>query len=455
MPTINISGQSSSVSSAVVKRKSWGQRIKWGVGVWGQNKSLMAREVSSGIIANANVSNAVANLVVDLTGQSNSVFDAKGKPSLIVRAGATEIAASSSVFSPNVILHADELTEIIAAVSSTSTPRLNRTVAYSSLPVYNYQFVDGIHPVINTEDLPADVLNINNPYAITIVVSQGKMQINGIGTFDLTQYTVQSLADLINTFADFQSYVLEYGSLSALALLDGMYITPCNIAVSTNPILIYAKTVDQQFQALQQNANDALFQTDAKTASGTWLDTLGSFYGVQKQAPEADSLYSSRMYDCSLGERVNNIAIQRLFADMGYTATVEDTTPGPAFTVTVQMPMSVPTTPVMDSAYFVPLVSKLKAAGVNATIVLQYTLNDVGAGIDSISEIVITPGSGQLWGNGRKWGQGRWYPPTQYNPPHQYRSVSEMSKATDNLVSIISSGPHKWGMSRKWGQGTH
>lgn len=438
MTTYNLSGQSVSTSNAIVKRKAWGQGNIWGTGVWGQNKSLTTQETLQAITSQSltikrkawgqgNILGvgawALEQFAISMQGASNSVLIATGDIKFSVQTEMLPINATTSISSPEVSLLAKEITSSINAISFNSAPRMTRSIAYSTIPSPSFQFLKGIHPVINQDPLSEDVINVNNPYAVTIVISQGMMQINGVGAYDLSQYTIGQLVTLFNGMPNFIAYTLQYGSLSALALLDGMYITPCNIAITTNPIRILAKTIDLQFKKFNDDANEALFQANTRTATGNWLDSLGSFYGVPRQAPEPDVLYSSRMFDCSLGENVNNIAIQQVFADLGYSATVVDTTPYPSFTVTVQMPMSTPNIPVMNSSYFTPLVDMLKAAGVNATIVLQYTLGDDGNGTDSINYVVETTG------------------------------FTDTVNALDSILPIVSTPPYKWGTGRKWGQG--
>jgi hypothetical protein len=266
-------------------------------------------------------------------------------------------------------------------------------------------FLDNIHTAINTDPLPIDALNIGGP-VVTVVIHAGTMQIAGVGVFTLSTYNIASLAALLNTLSyggtAFQSESVSNGDLSALALLDGTYTAPCVIPISSNPIRIYAKTVNQQYKTLQQNDNASVFQATPQTAVGVWLDSLGEFLKVYRLSGEPDSLYAIRLFDFSLGIRVNNIAIEVALQHLGYTASVVDTTPYPAFNVTITLPTASPNGYVYSIASLSQMVEILKAAGVSATIILQGSFQDTVQAHDSISETMAS--KTWTWGN-FQWGR--------------------------------------------------
>lgn len=241
-----------------------------------------------------------------------------------------------------------------------------------------------LHPALNRDPLPVLSLKITNSTPTTIIVRNGYMQISGYKTFDLSTTTIVNLATQIAQLTGFTSSSVAYGSLSALALIDGTYTSTCTVPIFTSPLWAVLRTISQSLKQMRSDGTQALFQAIPNTAVGIWLDELGTLYGVTREPGEPDQLYAVRVFDFSLEIRLNNIAIEKILNDLGYPSTVVDTPPH-AFKVNVTLPSVAPQGFVYSVAGLSDLVDKLRADGVQATIVLDGTLQDTVHISDSLS----------------------------------------------------------------------
>lgn len=195
------------------------------------------------------------------------------------------------------------------------------------------KYFSRMHPSLNRDPLPQNALSIttfdtgpHNPaVTYTIVIRDGTILISSAGSFLTTNLTISGLAGQLNkTNYGITATPLAFGNLSALSLIEGTYITPCVIPIFTSPLWHLTVSLLQTLEQAKSDWNQANFQWDMHTASGAWLDELGSLYGVVREPAEPDSLYSLRMFNFSLAPRLNNIAIQKILNDLGYMATVTD-----------------------------------------------------------------------------------------------------------------------------------
>lgn len=205
----------------------------------------------------------------------------------------------------------------------------------------------------------------------------------------LSTYTISSLASYLASLTGFDVQAVVNGSLSALSLLDGTYTLTTNTAftipIFTSILWQIMRTLSLELEQLLQQDNESDFQITPQTATGIWLNELGSIYNVPREQDEPDSLYAIRLFDFSLASRINNISIERALNDLGYETSVTDTTPGPAFSVDVTLPTYAPSGFVYSTGSLGNLVDQLKAAGVQSTINLQGQLSDTIHISDSIS----------------------------------------------------------------------
>ena len=265
--------------------------------------------------------------------------------------------------------------------------------------------LNGVGSALNKDPQAVNALSVTSSSPIIIVIRNDIMQISGYGNFELCAYTTESLANAINSLGGLTATVIQYGSLSALALIEGTYSTNTIIPVATSPLWTYGIAIELQMKIALDNEANSVFQAVPQTSSGTWLDSLGIFYGVLRQAGEPDPLYAIRIFDFSLGVRVNNVAIQKVLADLGYQSTVTDTTPSPAFEVRITLPTSSPQGYVYSIASLSDMIDILKAAGVPATVVLDSSFQDTVHITDTVSQTLTS--KTWTWGS-FVWGAFNW-----------------------------------------------
>lgn len=240
-------------------------------------------------------------------------------------------------------------------------------------------------PALNQDPLKVNAIQVNSTSIIKISIYDGIMQVEGLASYELSSYTIFSLASSLNTLDGLQADVVGYGELSALCLVDGFYSVSGNLPVFTSPLWQFGIPLSFELERAEKQTNNALFQANPRTASGVWLDSLGDQYGVSRLQNEPDSLYATRMFDFSLASRINNISIERTLNDLGYKATVTDTTPGPAFTVNVKLPTYSPNGFVYTTGSLSTLVDQLKASGIQSSVILQGDIKDTVHVFDSLT----------------------------------------------------------------------
>lgn len=271
------------------------------------------------------------------------------------------------------------------------------------------RLLNNSHPALNKDPVPQPSLYFMPTSGGVIVIKDGVLQMTRQSPITLSTYTISSLASHLASLTGFDAQAVVNGNLSALALLDGTYTLTANIALTipifTSILWQIMRTLSLELEQLLQQDNESDFQITPQTATGIWLNELGSIYNVPREQDEPDSLYAIRLFDFSLASRINNISIERALNDLGYSATVDDVTPGPAFEVNVQLPTYAPNGFVYSTGSLASLVNQLKAAGVQSTINLQGQLSDTIYISDSIS--TSTSPAAWTW-DSFKWGQFSW-----------------------------------------------
>lgn len=151
--------------------------------------------------------------------------------------------------------------------------------------------------------------------------------------FDLSQYTLRQLVDAIAAASGYAVIYLDpdRADLSALVLLDGegdaSQFNGDAIFGYTSLLWALLESIAAQLQAAKDQIPEAPRQLSTTTASGTWLDELGSYLKVPRLTGEAETQYGPRIIAEVLRPAANNIALERAIEDYtGQPCEVADVT---------------------------------------------------------------------------------------------------------------------------------
>lgn len=236
-------------------------------------------------------------------------------------------------------------------------------------------------------------------------VADRTLEIPGTGLFDLTQYSVATLATALQTAA--WGAVVSAGlppGLAATALMDTGYSTFSPVAWQTvvdyPELTIAGSVLWQALRPLAASLNDQwaqLVDFTLGTLQGPWLEDLGTYMGVPRIGGEPDTLYGRRLYGLALTTSSNNVAMELFLAALGYVALIADT--GPAqFTATIQWPTQPPAGFVYAQEQLASMIDTLKAVGTLATIVFLSALQDTLSVSDSGLSLYALVDNPALWG---------------------------------------------------------
>lgn len=141
----------------------------------------------------------------------------------------------------------------------------------------------------------------------------------GVGqstTIPLGGHSVQSLAALIASLPGFSVPFVaggEIASRSAMVLLDGSGDQSASngdhLYGFTSALWAYLHGQAVELTAARAAIGEALLQMAANTASESWVDEHGSYYGIPRRSGEADAAYAARMVAEISVARGNNFAI--------------------------------------------------------------------------------------------------------------------------------------------------
>jgi hypothetical protein len=156
----------------------------------------------------------------------------------------------------------------------------------------------------------------------------------GVGLrFDLSQYTLRTLSGAIAGSAGYQVNFLsaDAADLDARVLLDasGDTATTGGDQLLAFSSLLWAllETFARGLQDAAAQVGEMLRQMSTNTASGPWLEELGSYYKVPRNPGEADGNYGPRIIAETLRPVSNGIAIELAIEDYtGQPCKVEDVT---------------------------------------------------------------------------------------------------------------------------------
>lgn len=122
----------------------------------------------------------------------------------------------------------------------------------------------------------------------------------------------------------------QYSGLSAMALIDGGSSQNAtngdNLTAYTSLLWAYMEANSIELTAARTSISEMLKQMSLQTASYTYLDDLGEYYGVQRLLGETDTVYANRIIVVILRPKGNNVALEMAISYMtgGYATTVVD-----------------------------------------------------------------------------------------------------------------------------------
>jgi hypothetical protein len=199
------------------------------------------------------------------------------------------------------------------------------------------KLLGALNRVFDKDPEPFLALRINYDGGLAWAVADGFLTLTVTGgtgasaLYDLSTFTLQTLVATIAASAGFDVTFLDSDrrSRSALCLLDGgaSLSDPNGGALLGYTSLLWAffEAFAVELQRLRDQVANALLQMSTTTASGAWLDELGSYYGVVRMPGEVDALYSQRIIAETLRPVSNNVAIEAAIEGFtGQPCTVDD-----------------------------------------------------------------------------------------------------------------------------------
>lgn len=203
------------------------------------------------------------------------------------------------------------------------------------------------------------------------------------GVFDLTQYTLGSLATAITATGWTAtlnpalpatlpaSRLVDTGETAAspTALQDARQFP--TVVMATSAIYTLLRPLAQQWE---NRWHDIVLLTLSEL-EGPWLDALGTYLQIPRIGGEPDSLYSMRLYGMAVITSPNGLSMETLFAALGYAVSIVDSGPAEC-TVTLQWPLHPPTGFVYTIEEIAGMLDHLKAVGVLMIILFASQLTD-------------------------------------------------------------------------------
>lgn len=123
---------------------------------------------------------------------------------------------------------------------------------------------------------------------------------------------------------------VEYSGLSAMALIDGGNSQDAtngdHLTAYTSLLWAYMEANAIELTTARSAIVEMLKQMSLQTASDTYLDDLGGYYGVPRLLGETDAVYANRIIVVILRPKGNNVALEMAISYMtgGYPTTVVD-----------------------------------------------------------------------------------------------------------------------------------
>lgn len=242
--------------------------------------------------------------------------------------------------------------------------------------------------------------------------------LSGSGTFslnDLTLYVTGTTSATIDLHAQKASQIVSLmpSGVTATLLQDGptellLYTgqgnIPDTLTIATSPLWQIFASISRVFTGRRRSFQNTFNQINMRASVGMWLDFWGESLGVPRLAGEPDQLYVTRVIGTTLEPNVNNVAIEQLFLNLGYNASVTDIGKK-TFKVDLDFPTVIPNGFIYSQGQIAQIANQVKAAGTIAIINFLEAITDSMSLSDSVS--ATSPGGALVWGTGM-WGASTW-----------------------------------------------
>jgi hypothetical protein len=136
-------------------------------------------------------------------------------------------------------------------------------------------------------------------------------------SIDLAGYTIASLAAYIAAQPGYSIPYVDssaHSVLSSQVLIDGKgdisQINGDQLVGYTSVVWAYMDACAAELEVAGYQIGQMLLQMNTVTASGTWLDLQGAYYGVSRNIGEADAQYGPRIIATVIRPLGNNVAIE-------------------------------------------------------------------------------------------------------------------------------------------------
>lgn len=196
-----------------------------------------------------------------------------------------------------------------------------------------------LNRVFEKDPEPFLALRVRYTGGLTWSVEEGVLSLTVVGgvgssvSYDLASYTLQTLAAAIAARPGFEVAYMsgERRALSALVLLDGAgdqaESNGDHLLGYTSILWAIVEAWARVLQVLRLDMEEVPKQLVTNTARDSWLDELGSYYGVVRLPGEVDALYGQRIIAETVRPVSNNVAIERAIEDYtGQACKVVDVT---------------------------------------------------------------------------------------------------------------------------------
>lgn len=219
----------------------------------------------------------------------------------------------------------------------------------------------------------APALTISGFESAAIVGTTLYLTINNESTsFDLFNITVQQLADQMSAYTAVT--VAQNGIVELLTFANGQtsISLPGALYLPTDETYAVLGMMARTLEGNKRSATQEAAQMNLQVAATLCADWWGASTGIPRIQGEPDSIYTQRILNMRFRPIQNNLALEQLFATLGYSAQVTDTSPG-LFAVTIQNDPSPVDGFLYTRSNLELIIDKVKSGGYQYLIYLTYS----------------------------------------------------------------------------------